>query len=325
MERLRADITVVELDTLWEESWAPCEEEQCISDYEDMTNLIYVFVSWSVRPDGCSWILWPQFMFVDRQASSSRRLGGHLSQKLFWFLGTGDARIHFRWIRFEKLSFREQVALSAKTDVLMIVHRLSHVLWIRKPGALIEIFPGMGNRLLAYQQFWKIWGLLYYNFDAYRDSSSGVVYREGSCTSVKHGNRLSLKSPPSDGAIEAQTMNQIEKRYFNAKQWFKPLSYYCVYYVNYVSWEAVLLKLFLVLPYRITQASIGYSGRAHAHPGYFGCMGLYVLSDYVSDNEHSVTTEGALLWDLHQKYVSFIWSRIIKGEGQRVKNVTLKL
>jgi hypothetical protein len=92
-------------------------------------------------------------MFVDRQASSSRRLGGHLSQKLFWFLGTGDARIHFRWIRFEKLSFREQVALSAKTDVLMIVHRLSHVLWIRKPGALIEIFPGMGNRLLAYQQF----------------------------------------------------------------------------------------------------------------------------------------------------------------------------
>eukprot|EP00802_Teleaulax_amphioxeia_P001865 Tamp_01867.p1 GENE.Tamp_01867~~Tamp_01867.p1 ORF type:complete len:1322 (+),score=37.69 Tamp_01867:148-4113(+) len=142
--------------------------------------------------------------FVDRQGSHNRRLGREHSKNLLWLLGTTDPRIRVHWTRFELLSLREQIVKAADTDVLVGVHGngLSHVLWIRKPGALVEILPGSGNRLLAYQQFCEIRGLLYYGIEA----SSGVVHREGSCASQQQGNRW---YPPAGCSVEAATMNQI--------------------------------------------------------------------------------------------------------------------
>jgi len=98
----------------------------------------------------------------------------------------------------------EQVHRSAETDILMGVHGngLSHVLWIRRPGALIEIFPSE-NRLLAFQQFCEISGLLYYGLEA----SSGVVHREGSCTSSRSPNGRWY--PPATCRIGDATINQI--------------------------------------------------------------------------------------------------------------------
>jgi hypothetical protein len=142
--------------------------------------------------------------FVDRQASQNRRLGREHSKNLLWLLGTADPRIRVHWTRFELLSLREQILKAAETDVLVGVHGngLSHVLWIRKPGALVEILPGRGNRLLAFQQFCEIRGLLYYGIE----TSSGVVYREGSCTSHQQGNRW---YPPEGCTVDAPTINQI--------------------------------------------------------------------------------------------------------------------
>jgi len=143
--------------------------------------------------------------FVDRQSSQNRRLAQELSKSLLWLLGTADPRIDVKWTRFELLSFREQVLRASQTDILMGVHGngLSHVLWIRKPGALIEIFPGSGNRMLAFQQFCETRGLLYYGLEA----SSGIVYRDGSCTSLQHDGRW---YPPTHcGSLNSATMNQI--------------------------------------------------------------------------------------------------------------------
>jgi hypothetical protein len=130
----------------------------------------------------------PVVTFVDRQSSGNRRLDHTLSRKLFYLLSTRAPWLHFQWIRFETLSFCEQVQVAHSSSVLFGVHGngLSHVLWMSRPGALIEIFPGSNQRMLAFQQFAEAVELLYFGLD----SGTGEVYREGSCQGKWEGGTL---------------------------------------------------------------------------------------------------------------------------------------
>eukprot|EP00290_Baffinella_frigidus_P005870 CAMPEP_0180138354 /NCGR_PEP_ID=MMETSP0986-20121125/12823_1 /TAXON_ID=697907 /ORGANISM="non described non described, Strain CCMP2293" /LENGTH=875 /DNA_ID=CAMNT_0022080121 /DNA_START=217 /DNA_END=2845 /DNA_ORIENTATION=+ len=121
----------------------------------------------------------PTVTFVDRQMAGNRRLDHKISRELLWLLGTRAPFFTSQWVRFESLSFCQQIKLAASSDVLMGVHGngLSHALWVSRPGALIEIFPGSGQRMVAFQQFAEAVGLLYFGLD----SGTGKVHRENSC------------------------------------------------------------------------------------------------------------------------------------------------
>ena len=145
--------------------------------------------------------------FIDRQHSSNRRLSAGLSKELLWRLGTAHPRLLVHWVQLQHLPFHQQVLRAAESHILLGVHGngLSHVLFMRKPGALIEIFPER-NRLLAYQQFAEARGVLYYGIE----SSSGVVYREKSCSGhrIEYNHRLRWL-PPANCTIRDATINSI--------------------------------------------------------------------------------------------------------------------
>ena len=147
--------------------------------------------------------------FVDRQASGNRGLAPSLARELLWELATLEAGIRVLWLRFELLTLREQVARASATDVLVGVHGngLTHVLFIRRPGALVEIFPGDGSRILAFQQFSELRGVAYFGLQA----ASGRVFREGSCDGLSsNASQLLLGSAaPDDCVVEARNINQI--------------------------------------------------------------------------------------------------------------------
>jgi hypothetical protein len=143
----------------------------------------------------------PVVTFVDRRMSENRRLDHQKSRDLFSFfqenniyrpadlnIGTRAPWCHLQWIRFETLSFCQQVQVAHSSSVLFGVHGngLSHVLWMSRPGALIEIFPGSYQRMLAFQQFAEAVQLLYFGLD----SGTGQVCREGSCNGTLEGGTL---------------------------------------------------------------------------------------------------------------------------------------
>ena len=144
---------------------------------------------------------------VDRQQTSHRKFSAGLFEEVQRRLGTAHPRLLVHWVHMQHLSFHEQVQRAAETQILLGVHGngLSHVLFIRKPGALIEIFPGR-NRILAYQQFAEARGIAYYGIEA----MSGLVYRDKSCL----GRQVAYKGrsrwlPPANCTEEAATINSI--------------------------------------------------------------------------------------------------------------------
>ena len=139
----------------------------------------------------CDWLT---LTFVDRQHSNNRRLSRGLSKELLWRLGTAHPRMLVHWTRFQDLPYHKQVQRASDTHILMGVHGngLSYSLFIKKPGAVIEIFPGR-DRLLAYQQFAEARDLLYFGLE----SGSGVVHRERSCACRYDEDRSRLFPPPN--------------------------------------------------------------------------------------------------------------------------------
>jgi hypothetical protein len=147
--------------------------------------------------------------FVDRQAAGNRGLAPSLARELLWELATLEAGIRVHWLRFELLTLREQVARASATDVLVGVHGngLTHVLFIRRPGALVEIFPGDGSRILAFQQFSELRGVAYFGLQA----ASGRVFREGSCDGQSSNMSQPLPGPAAraDCVVEGRNINQV--------------------------------------------------------------------------------------------------------------------
>jgi len=148
--------------------------------------------------------------FVE-QAAGNRGLARSLARELLWELATLEAGINVHWLRFDLLTLREQVARASATDVLVGVHGngLTHVLFIRLPGALVEIFPGEGSRIVAFQQLSELRGVAYYGLQA----ASGRVFREGSCDGLSSNVSQLLPGPaaPDDGdcVVEGRNLQQV--------------------------------------------------------------------------------------------------------------------
>jgi hypothetical protein len=143
---------------------------------------------------------------VDRRSSENRRLEHSLAKDLLWIL-SGNSQVELRVLLFEQLSLKEQVQEAALTNVLVGVHGngLTHALFITSPGAVVEIIPGKGQRMIAFQQFAELRGNTYFGIDS---GDSTVVYRDGSCNQSLGTNGKLQPGCKIDGA----KMNSIIKK-----------------------------------------------------------------------------------------------------------------
>jgi hypothetical protein len=116
--------------------------------------------------------------YISRRGSMNRRLEESSERQLLANLREGCRDIAVNDVLFAGYTLAEQVDLARRSHLMLGVHGngLSNALWMRSPGALLEMFP-QGARIVAYQQFAEARGLWYAGFVG----SNSTPHREGSC------------------------------------------------------------------------------------------------------------------------------------------------